>query len=112
MALQRSTDSVMINNNTIIWPTAETIKDWLADKIAENLNTSQEAIGIDTPFYELGLVSVDAEVLVGELEQWLGKELSATMLWSYPTIEDLAEFLAAEMPRLDQLTTMATARAS
>jgi len=40
------------------------------------------------------LDSVAAVGLAGELEDWLDVELPATILWDYPTIAALAEYLA------------------
>ena len=36
--------------------------------------------------------------LVGDLEVWLGRRLSPTVFWNYPTISDLAAHLASTAP--------------
>ena len=52
---------------------------------------------LDRPFAELGLNSVMAMSIRREVEQLVGMELSATMLWNHPTIESLARFLAEKL---------------
>ena len=55
---------------------------------------------LDRPFAELGLNSVMAMSIRREAEQFVGIELSATMLWNHPTIAALAA-----LPRQKALTT-------
>jgi acyl carrier protein len=43
-----------------------------------------------------GIDSVQATVLSGELEEWLGRTLSETVVWDYPTIDLLAAHLAGD----------------
>ena len=49
------------------------------------------------PVAELGLNSVMAMSVRRETEQFVGIELSATMLFNYPTIVSLSEFLAKKV---------------
>ncbi|WP_414172721.1 acyl carrier protein [Clavibacter tessellarius] len=42
------------------------------------------------------LDSTEALVLAGELEEWLGFDVAPTALWYFPTVEKLAEHIAAE----------------
>ena len=55
---------------------------------------------LDRPFAELGLNSVMAMSIRREAEQFVGMELSATMLWNHPTVASLAT-----LPRQEALTT-------
>ncbi|MDZ7335183.1 MAG: SDR family NAD(P)-dependent oxidoreductase [candidate division KSB1 bacterium] len=77
-------------------PTVSAIESWLVSKIAENLGINASEISIQEPFVSFGLDSAQAVGLVGDLEEWLGRKLSPTLVWDYPTIESLAMFLAAE----------------
>lgn len=58
------------------------------------MEVSPEKVDIHQPFAEFGLNSVEAVNLVGDLEQWLGRQLADTLAWDYPTIEALAKHLA------------------
>jgi acyl carrier protein len=51
----------------------------------------------DTPFADYGLDSLAAVELSGELEDWLGLELTPILAWNYPTPQRLAQHLAIEM---------------
>ena len=75
------------------------LSDWLVTKLALALSIAPETIELNQVFSAYGLSSRLAVSLVGELEDFLvennGKsiDLSPTLLWQYPTIETLAEFL-------------------
>ena len=49
-------------------------------------------------FASLGLDSASSTHLLVELEDWLGIELSPEVVFEYPTIKDLARFLAGQSP--------------
>lgn len=76
----------------------EELAAWLVGEIARELGLDPETIDVQEPFdrYELG--SRQALVLLGRLEHHLGRELSPTLIWSYPTIAQLARRLAEEGP--------------
>jgi acyl carrier protein len=78
-------------------PTAEAIADWVIGELSERLGVDPEEIDPRRPFAFYGLDSAEAVILAGELEEWLGCTLSATLLWEYPTIEALAGYLAQEI---------------
>jgi hypothetical protein len=48
------------------------------------------------PFSYYGLDSIDAVELAGELEDWLGQPVSATLTFDYPTVSAVATYLAAK----------------
>ena len=78
---------------------ANTIQSWLTTHLAEQLDLSPEDIDIQRPFTEYGLDSMIGVFLAGDLEDWLGLQLSATVLWEYPTTELLAQYLATKLQR-------------
>ncbi len=75
-------------------PTARQIRDWLVRRIAEELEVSPGDIAADAPLEYLGLSSLQAVGLSGELEDWLGRRLPGTLTWDHPTIDALAAALA------------------
>ncbi len=77
-------------------PAVSAIESWLVAKIAENLEIDPGEIDTHEPFVSFGLDSAQAVGLAGDLEEWLGRKLSPTLVWDYPTIESLAAFLAEE----------------
>lgn len=72
----------------------EAIEGWLVSKLAEILNMKPDEIDIQEPFANYGLDSVEAVTLSGDLETWLGRKLSATLVFDYPNIEALSRHLA------------------
>ncbi len=74
----------------------EAIASWLISKVAEQLQVLQEKIDIRQPFVNYGLSSLAAVRLSGKLQEWLGRQLSPTLFYDYPTIEVLAQHLAGE----------------
>lgn len=70
----------------------EAIEDWLIAKISEQLASAQE-IDTQQPLVNYGLNSLAAVSISGELQEWLGREVSPTLLYDYPTIESLARYL-------------------
>ncbi|KAB8320091.1 hybrid non-ribosomal peptide synthetase/type I polyketide synthase [Tolypothrix campylonemoides VB511288] len=72
--------------------TAEVIETWLISKLTEQL-ASSKPIDIQQPLADYGLSSLKAVSISGELQEWLGRELSPTLLYDYPTIKSLAQHL-------------------
>ena len=77
-------------------PAVEVISSWLVFKLAERLEIEAHEIDITKDLSDYGLNSVEAVNLSGDLETFLGRRLPPTLLWDYPTIEALAEYLAQE----------------
>lgn len=75
---------------------AETIQGWLIDKLAEVLEIEPSQIDIRQDFEDYGLESAEAINLSGDLEEYLGCRLPPTLLWDYPNIEALAQYLATD----------------
>ena len=72
--------------------------------LATELRMPEAEIELDRPFAELGLNSVMAMSIRREAEQLVGMELSATMLWNYPTVASWAEYLTKKLlPQKDSV---------
>jgi acyl-CoA synthetase (AMP-forming)/AMP-acid ligase II/acyl carrier protein len=72
------------------------IQSWLIHQFSTRLGIDATHIDILKPFTSYGLDSKDAINLSGDLEEWLGKSLSPTLMWKYSNIEALARFLSGE----------------
>lgn len=75
----------------------KTIQTWLIQKIAQQLQVSPETINIKSPLTKYGLDSVQVVNISGDLEAWLGRNISPTLLWDYPTIEQISLYLTGEL---------------
>ncbi|PSF39268.1 beta-ketoacyl synthase [Aphanothece hegewaldii CCALA 016] len=73
--------------------TTQKIITWLVTNIAQRLDVSPSEIDIREPLASYGLDSVQAVRLSAELEDWLGRKLSPTLAYDYPSIEALANYL-------------------
>ncbi|GAO41451.1 hybrid non-ribosomal peptide synthetase/type I polyketide synthase [Flavihumibacter petaseus] len=69
------------------------IQQWLVRQLAASLHLEPELIDIREPFAHYGLSSGEAVSLSGELEELLGRRLSPTLVYEYPSIFTLAQFL-------------------
>lgn len=76
--------------------TAREIESWLVNHLAETLGVEKAEIDIRKPFVSYGLDSAQAIGLVGDLEEYIDRPLSPTLIWDYPNIEDLSRFLQSE----------------
>jgi acyl-CoA synthetase (AMP-forming)/AMP-acid ligase II/acyl carrier protein len=76
--------------------TVDDLRSWLVARIAARSGSEPADIEVDLPFSDFGLDSLQAQELIGELEQWLGRRLSPVLIWNYPSIEALAVRLAEE----------------
>jgi acyl carrier protein len=74
-------------------PSAGEIQRWICNQIAERLGIEADEVDPDQPFATFGIGSRDSITLVGELEDWLGRELKVTMLFDFPTVRSLAAAL-------------------
>ncbi|WP_341529476.1 acyl carrier protein [Nostoc sp. UHCC 0302] len=94
--IQTSVSADELNNNVEVSSkqlTLATIQAWLVSYLAELLEMESEEIDIKIPFVRYGLDSSAAVGLVGDMETWLNRSLSPTLLYDYPTIEALANNL-------------------
>lgn len=81
-------------NSLGVSPNASAIEAWLVSHLSSILEIDSQEIDTTLPFEYYGLDSEAAVVMSGDLQEWLGCELDATLLLDYPTIEALVEYLA------------------
>lgn len=77
----------------------ETIENWLIDTLGTLLGVDNEEIDLEKSIFAYGLDSSVAVSITGELETWLDLELDPTLLWEYPKISELAEYLVDEIAK-------------
>lgn len=75
---------------------AAAIEGWCVDHIARTLDIPAAEIDTKQEVERLGLDSAALVVLIVELEEWLGTELTPQLLFEYPTIAQLAQHIAAQ----------------
>jgi len=73
----------------------------LSAMVEREMRLEQGTVASDRNLAEYGLDSIAALTIAGDLEDELGIELPPTLLWDYPSIDDLASYLlAAANPNL------------
>ncbi len=75
-------------------PARNEIQAWLLARLGEELKLDPGSIDVRAPFSHYGLDSMAAVSLVGQLETWLGRELSPTLPYDYPNVHALAAHLS------------------
>jgi thioesterase domain-containing protein/acyl carrier protein len=70
------------------------IQRWMMAEMAKLLKVEVKDVDVQREFSSFGLESLTAFSLTGQLSEWLNRDLSATLLWEYPTIASLADYLA------------------
>lgn len=73
---------------------ADEIRNWIQSKLAAELQVEPDAIDVTQPFAGFGVDSIAIFTLTGDLAEWLGHDLRATLLWEYPNIAALSQHLA------------------
>ena len=72
------------------------IVQWLTERIAGPLGVSPGQIDTGRPLASFGIGSLQAVSLAGDLERWLGRELSPVLIYEHPTIDAIAGYLSDE----------------
>ena len=71
--------------------------EFLCRQTASVLRMPKESLQTDTPLKDAGLDSLMTLELRNIIEREIDLKLSSTLIWRYPTIEQLADFLASEI---------------
>ncbi len=78
---------------TATLPTRKAFQEWLLDTLAEHLCLARDNMSPRNAFITLGLSAVEAKQICEKISQYLGKEVSTSLLYSYPTVANLSEYL-------------------
>ena len=73
--------------------TQRQVENWLTTRIGQILRVTPEDVSSHVVFSELGMSSLQAVELAAELEDWSGREIPATIVYEYPTIEDVSTYV-------------------
>ena len=81
------------SNQTTIHSASE-ISDWIVARVATELKIAPGEIDLNQDLTTFGLDSIAAFTLTGDLAEWLDRDLRATLMWEFPSIQALAEYLS------------------
>jgi acyl carrier protein len=77
--------------------TEDAVIDWLVLRIAAAVGIEPYRVPLDAVFLDLGMSSIQAVELSGDLERWTGLTLPPSLAYDYPTIEALARYVAEQV---------------
>ncbi|NJL21581.1 MAG: acyl carrier protein [Leptolyngbyaceae cyanobacterium SM1_3_5] len=77
-------------------PSHTEILNWVTSYLANLLEVDPDEVDITVPFDRYGLDSLAAVGLTGDLSDWLEREVEPTLLYDYPTVEGLVQYLSSE----------------
>src|SRR5688572_33210341 len=92
--------------------TESTLRDLVAARLAVRLGLDPAEIDPRERFSRYGLDSAGATGLVAELSAELGRELSPTLIWAFPSVEELARHLAGPTEAPARVAVQAPVRAA
>ena len=94
MARVSTASSVHLLGITPASQRAELIEDWLTSRVAKMLRVDKDEIDPTERFENYGLGSYQGVMIAGDLSDWLERDLPETLIWDYPTIQEMADYLS------------------
>jgi len=79
----------------------DTLREWLRERVAAYGDVPAGGVDVDAQLTDLGLDSVYALTLCGDIEDTFGIDLDPSVIWDHGTIRELADALAG-MPASNQ----------
>ncbi|MEV0854637.1 acyl carrier protein [Nocardia fluminea] len=76
---------------------ATATQDWLIERVADYTERAAHQVDPTVPLAELGMDSVSAVALCGEIEDRWMLDIDPTLVFEYPTIAAIATYLTAEI---------------
>lgn len=69
--------------------------EWIVTYLTKRLDNAPATLQLDAPFTQFGIDSMFAVVMSEDISVWTGVESPSNLLYQYPTINDLARYIAA-----------------
>jgi acyl carrier protein len=76
---------------------------WLTTRLASYLEVSAATINPMVPLAEMGVDSVHAISLVGDVEMHFDIDVDPTMIFDYPTLSRIADFIGIAVAEQQQV---------
>ncbi|BDB45675.1 MULTISPECIES: acyl carrier protein [Mycobacterium] len=72
------------------------LADWLLSKVSRYLNVAPDTIDFDVPLADFGIDSAMSLSLCADLQRERGVQVDTTIVYDYPTINAMAEYLSGQ----------------
>jgi acyl carrier protein len=79
------------------------IAEWLIAWIARELQLPADHIDAGRSLLEYSMSSLTATILVGDLEDWLHIKLPPSLVWDYPSIDAITDYLVQQVAGKQEL---------
>ncbi|MFI9076356.1 acyl carrier protein [Streptomyces sioyaensis] len=79
--------------------TEQQLQEWLTQRVSEYLELAPGQLDPDSPLAEIGLDSVYALALCGDVEDAFGISVEPTLAWDHPTVTALAKGILDDVNR-------------
>lgn len=90
-----------MNNATQAAPVDEAaIRTWMVKWLSRELKLAPTEISPDESLLTYGMDSINAIMLVGDMEDYLGLRLPPTLVWDFPTVNRLVDKALSEQAAL------------
>ena len=76
---------------------------WLTIRLASYLDVPANAVDAMVPLAEMGVDSVHAVSLVGDVELHFDIDVDPTMIFDYPTVSHIADFISTAVTEQPQV---------
>ena len=73
---------------------AQEVQSWLVAEISRIVGVPKDEVDVDAPITSYLADSRDALTLAADLQDWLGLEISADIVWDHPTVAALSSHVA------------------
>jgi len=77
--------------------TDQAIAEWMINYLANLLDIDPNQIETNLSFDNFGLDSFDAAQLTAEMSEWLNFDIEISVIYDYPSIDELSLFLCTEL---------------
>lgn len=92
-------DCLLVSSYYVEYSSAA-IQAWLVARVAVELKVKVDDIHVSQPLTQYGLDSLQSVSIVAALEDWLGRQLSPSLLEDYPQIDTLSQHLASKFSQV------------
>lgn len=76
--------------------THEQICQWMVSHLSQVLNIDAKQVDLTLEFDDYGLDSRDAVGMIGELSEWLERDLDLNLIYEHPSIDELSTYIVKQ----------------
>ena len=82
-----------MSKSAVVKQQSADVANWMRNYLARKLKIAPDKIDPTESFDSFGIDSADAVRMIGDLEDFVGRRLSPSLAYRYPTIETMSRYL-------------------